>query len=263
MKKYVLITFIFSSLFCLVNAQQDSTKAKKWQIGLNVNTVEPVSDAGFDYNALSQRIFVNGHRIDNSICLGLNLSYYPTKDFHVRLSGKMTNYSVRESRDFREFYSGPNQIPDYAIDSLKIHEGVLTISSGLLWDFNYKRITFQAGLQLSFKKYGTISGTTIFSDWDAQTNIPTSYQIIYQKEKGGFSIGIGPVAGFSVNILKQIAIGAEFYSSFSYYKTGGRIISNGTNVLTQYHGVETWITQDYRGCNFSKINSALTLSVLF
>ena len=267
--KNIITTVLFSSFSFFVFAQVDKleskdTVIKKWSIAANINTVEPASDAGFDYNALSQRTFVNGNRKDNSYCVGLYFSYKIKENCAIRLSAKMTDYKITETRDFREFVPTPQMTGSYSLDSLYIKQMMLTISPGIIWNSTCKKLNFYGGIQAVYRKYGTISGNTTYTDNNYPSNIITSYQKYYQTEPGGFSIGIGTVAGFSVKVFKSISIGSEFSTAYSYYKTGGAITSTKTNILPTHLDAGTTVSeQTFQGFKFSSLLTSINLSVSF
>jgi hypothetical protein len=87
---------------------------------------------------------------------------------------------------------------------------------------------------------------------------------VYQTEPGGFSIGLGPVAGFSINLFKSISIGAEFSTAYSYYKTGGTITSIKTNILPTYLvGGASTSGQTYQELKFSSLLSTINMAINF
>lgn len=191
-KSFILLFFLFTTT-TYAQLEQEKKKEYKWQIAVNISTVEPASDAGFDNNALSQRIFVNGHRKDNSYCVGLNIGYKIREDCAVRISAKITNYKITETRDFREFYP---QSSNYELASLDAKQSVFTISPGIFWNSNYKKLNFYGGFQLVYKQYSSIIGNTTYGDYLYANNTAVSEQKYYQEEPGGFSIGAGPLEVF-------------------------------------------------------------------
>jgi len=267
MKTKFIISILFLLNAILSFAQVDSVKKKKeliiskWQIGINVNTVEPLSDAGFDYNALSQRIFVNGHKNDKSYSLGLNLAYNINKSCVIRLAGKLTNYKIKETRDEREFSPRGN---DYGLDSIDVTQSMYSISPGILWNINYNKLSFYGGFQLCYKHYSPINAYTSSTTIADSNNVAWSRQTFEQSEPGGFSIGAGPVVGFYVFVLKGFSIGAEFSTAYSYYKTGGEITTKKTNILPVYLDGGTYISiQTYQGFKFSSMLATINMSISF
>ena len=262
-KIIMIITFFICCNFLPSYSQQEDKKddEKKWQAGININTVEPVGEAGFYFNALGQPIFINGHWVDKSYNLGAFVSCKIKENCILRLSLKRTQYHSEESRDFREFYTGGTPT-DYEIDSVNVIENVLSISPGILWDWNYKRISAYGGFQAVYKNYGELSGTTVYSDWNSLTNDTIEYQIFRQKEPGGFSLGFGLIAGLSFHVCKSLYLGGEFSSAYSYYQTGGRITTNYTDLKTNSTGVQ-WTAVSFKGFRFSSVLSSLQFTVKF
>lgn len=252
---FLLATTVFAQL------EKEVEKEKKWALSINVNTVEPLSDAGFDYNVLSERILINGHRKDNSYCVGLNLTYKIIENCGIRLSAKMTNYKVTETRDEREFSPQGN---DFGLDSVDANQSMFYFSPGILWNSNYKKLNFYGGFQFVYRQYSAGVGNTRSYIYSGSNSTPFFYTKVYQTEPGGFSIGIGPIAGFSVNVFKSISIGTEFSTAYSYYKTGGAITSFKTNILPTYVTGDPSISgQTFKGFKFSSLLSTINISISF
>lgn len=263
-KKIILLLFFCFSFNAFSQFNETEKKEKKWLVTVNVNTVEPVSDAGFDYNALNQRIFINGHKKDKSFCVGLNIAYRIKENLFLRLSGRFTHYKVFETRDFREFYPSYQTIGFYDLDSLEIKQSMIMIAPGLGWVLGYNKLNFYAGTQLVYRKYNTISGVTTYSSYVYPSNSKTGHKKLFQTQPGGFSAGIGVFGGFSVNIYKFLSIGAELSSSYSYYKTGGDIVTIQTLYAPIYHSELASISnQTYEGFRFSSIVTTLNLEIRF
>lgn len=263
-KSFILLVFTSFTITGFAQSEKEVEKENKWQISVNVNTVEPASDAGFDYNTLSQRTFINGHRKDNSYCVGLIASYKVKENCAVRLSAKMTNYKITETRDYREFPPSPQMTGAYEISFLDAKQSVFAISPGILWNSNFSKLNFYGGFQLVYKKYSSIIGNTNLLDYDYPSNILTIDRRTYQTEPGGFSTGVGPVAGFSVNQFKSISIGAEFSTAYSYYKTGGAITSTTTFFLPNYVSPASEISeQTFQGFGFSSLLTTINIAINF
>jgi hypothetical protein len=236
-------------------------KLKKWSIAANVNTIEPIAEAGFDYLGGQARLFVPAdadNKKDKSYSLGINFCWTPKKDFTVRLSIKLTNYKIDETYNQNEIY--PNSLTTYVRDDGQVRQSVINIAPGLVRNFNYKKITFYGGFQLGYKQYNPITVNLRYITYDNSTNT-ADVKYYNFKQNGGFSIGLGPLAGFSMNLFKNISIGSEFHTSYAYYKTGGKI----TQVTTFNSGVvETYtFPNNYEGLKFSSVISSINLSVNF
>lgn len=263
MKTKSSLLLLFSSLTITAFAQleKETVRINKWQLGVNVNTVEPITDAGFDFNELSQRTFSNGHKKDNSYCVGLNLTYKIKENCAVRLSTRMTKYKVTETVDFREF-SPPGS--DYGLNSSDIQQTMFAISPGILWNSNYKKLNFYGGFQLVYRQYSSVIGNTYYRAYLTSNNAPVSFIDFHQTEPGGFSLGAGSFAGFSINILKNVSIGSEFSTAYSYYKTGGAITTTKTLIFPNYLDAGTSVSGlTFEGSKFSSLLSTINLSISF
>jgi len=264
MKTKILISVMFFS--SIISAQslseENLTKERKWQVGCNVNTVEPAGDAGFDYLGLSQRAFSNGLKQDKSFCLGVNIDYRIKENLSVGLVARKTNYKIEETRDSRMF-SPPSPTGDYSLDTFRVNQSVFSFSLRALRHFNYRKLNFHAGFQITYKNYGMITSNAIYTQWSS-ANDTMSYMLQHQTEPGGFSAGFGPCTGFYINIFKGLNVGAEFYSAYSYYETGGEVNMLPKNLLNPNYPYKPFISrQEYHGMRFSNIQTSLNISYNF
>ena len=272
--KTMKIKYFISMLFCsytLISfSQKDSiakynvAKMKKWEIGVNINTVEPITEAGFDYiDGGITRLFNPSdlsHQKDKSYSLGLNVSYKVKNDWTIRLSGKLINYKIDETYNYNE--TVPSQSGnDYLSDDAHFRQTVISIMPGILWGVKYKRLNFYCGFQVQYKHYSAIDFQIRYTDYLTSNNTVLSVQTLYFKQQGGFSIGVGPFVGFSIDVFNGISLGAEFASSYSYYKTGGE----RTKVTTQNSGAIDNVSfqNSYETYKFSSIISSINLSIKF
>ena len=88
------------------------------------------------------------------------------------------------------------------------------------------------------------------------------------KSDGGFSIGVGPLAGFSVKIFKGLSIGAEFSTAYSYYKTGGATNWSETFIHpppqpTTTGGSGLQYPGSYEALKFSSLLSSINIAFSF
>ena len=255
-KASLLLSFFLLTITAFAQLEKDY----KWQVGVNINTVEPATDF-----AIKERLYTYSHRKDNSYCLGMNISYRLKDNCNVRFASKLTSNRVVETSDEREFNNG--SASGYTIDTVDAHQSVFYFSPGVLWDFKYKKLNLYAGFQAVYKYYGLISGN--LNKWAySGTNALEFHQIYYQTEQGGFAIGAGPVAGFAVNIWKCIYVGAEFSSAFSYYKTGGKLTTEKTLIsavspANNYYNDYSEFQRTDKGYGFSNVLSSVNISISF
>ena len=272
-KLFILILFCFGALISSAQSTPvavadkcpatENWKTQRWAIGVNVNTVEPITDAGFDFNEFSVRTFSNGNEKDESYCIGLNIAYKIKENCALRLSARMTNYKVTETVDFRAFSPSPS---DYGLNSSDIKQSMFAISPGILWNSNYKKLNYYGGFQLVYRQYSSVIGNTDYRDYLFANNALISVQNYYQTEPGGYSIGLGPVVGFSVNVFKYLSIGAEFSTAYSYYKTGGAITTAKTNIFPASVAGPPSINISalrFQGFKFSSILSTINVAFNF
>jgi hypothetical protein len=257
MKVTLYVLFSFSILTAY--SQKDSVKRIKWAVGININTVEPATDF-----AIAQRIYLNGHRKDNSYCLGAMVSYTLKDNFHIRLSGKYTNNRVKETHDSREEngYAGGG----YNLDTLGAQQSIFYLTPALLWSQQYKRLTFYGGFQIVYKYYSSISAYS--NQWYYASAHAYDETIKYNfTEEGGFAIGPGALVGFGVNVWKLISLGAEFSSSYSYYQTGGKITTRKTllkpDPSNNFYDSYSETQQTFKGYGFSNVVSSICLHITF
>jgi hypothetical protein len=256
--------FIFLSFFSFA---QYIAPEKKWTVAINVNTVEPITEAGFVYIVGQTRIFDPAdHKKDNSYSLGLSAAYKIKENCALRLSVKGANYIIDETVDQRETL--PFTGNDYLIDDGHIRQSVYSFSSGILWNSNYKKLDFYGGFQMVYRYYSPAIITLNYHDYTSLTNALLLERDYVFKNDGGFSIGIGPIAGFSVNVFKGLSIGAEFSMAYTYYKTGGEINWSETFIHPPPQpittaGVGLQMPSSYEAFKFSSLLSSINIAFSF
>ena len=256
----LLYTFQYAAF-----AQFESIKEKenKWQIGVNINTVEPITEAGYDVYFGQIRLFNDfDHQQSNFTSFGLYVSYFVQKDLGIRLSVKSTKYKIDETYHQQDLVSASPQSKDYIIDTGSLKQSTLVFSPGVFWNFKHEKLNIYVGFQVVYRKYNPAYEHLIYRVYDTQTNTLLSHIELDIKLEGGYSIGIAPFVGFSANIFRGISVGAEFSSAYSYYKTGG------TLTLTQFFypsGIIDGITNKatYEAYKFSSIISTINISYVF
>lgn len=264
---FIVLCFCGNMLLAQIDTLCSRNKLfyKKWHIALNLNTIEPVSDAGFDYNALSQRIFTNGRRKEHSYSLGCNINYNIKDNCTLRLTTRITNYKVTETRDFRDFFPEPQVGGVYELSNLDIKQTMYAFVPAIMYSMDYKQLNFYGGLQLAYRKYTSITGNTTYAIYEYPSNNLKSSNTSSQTEPGGFSIGVGPVIGMYLKPFKHIGIGTEISTTYSYYKTGGDITTYQTLVVPQtpsyYYGLASISNQTFRGYRVSSMLASINILI--
>ena len=110
---------------------------------------------------------------------------------------------------------------------------MLFFAPGALWNFRYRIMNAYGGFQVEYRKYNTVIVDRTDTWYDTtNTYRPDLSTSEHVTEGGGYSIGIAPLFGFSVNAGKAFSFGAEFSSGFSYYKLGGTVTNNYYNPVS-------------------------------
>jgi hypothetical protein len=270
MKTKLFISIAFYLCVTISIGQTDSVAKKKqltttkWQIGVNVNNVEPLSDAGFDYIFGGESRLFNpsdlSRQKDKSSSFGLVVSYKIRENCAIRLGARRTSYKIDETYNFNEIVPSTSG-SSYLYDDAHFRQSVISIMPGIIWDMQYKKINFYCGFQFVYKKYSSIDFQIRYTEYSSSSNTVLDITTIDFKQQGGFSIGVGPAGGFSVNVYKGVCIGAEFSTAYSYYKTGGE----RTKIHTSYSGVTDKYTlqNSYETFKFSTIASSINISYNF
>ncbi len=267
-KKIIIIIIFYFSLPYTVFAQPPNQENKiantKWSLALNINTIEPITEAGFDYVVSQTRTFgdARGQRKDKSFSLGLNVSYKIKENCLLRFAAKINKYNIYETYNEKEITPVPTD--EYLLDTGYIKQSVYSLAPGILWNLNYKKLNFYGGFQIIYKKYSPTLIDLRYSTHNSSNDTLTAYKYYMIKESGGYSVGIGPIAGFAVNIFKNISIGAEFTTAYTYYKRGGE-----TNWMLMYVypnslvGGTSVSHGSYEAYKFSSIISSINLAINF
>jgi hypothetical protein len=259
--KHILsFILLFTSI---VQAQKsDEIDKKKWSIGIAINSVEPITEAGYDAFVGQIRLFDPAdHKKSTSMSFGLNFSRNINETVSCRFLIKRTSFKISEIYDQRDVV--PNYSTDYILDSGYAKQSEFVLSPCLIWKLNWKKIQLFSGFQLAYKQYSPLNINLKYYDYDVQTNNLLSRIDFEFRTEGGFSIGLGPVAGFSIAIFKGLCIGSEFSSAFSYYKTGGKLTQTKVVVFPSSTRDESSVEATYEGYKFSSIISSINLSFTF
>lgn len=260
-KSFILLFFLLTtSAF----AQLEKEKKYKWQIGVNINTVEPITEAGYDIYFGQTRLFNDfDHQKNNLTSFGLNVSYMVQENFGIRLSAKSTKYKVEETYNQKDLSTVGPTTSEYIIDTGYVKQSAIVFSPGIFWNFKYKKLNLYSGFQIVYRRFNPAYEHLIYRIYNNQTDTLVSHRYYDIKLEGGYSIGIAPFIGFSANIFKGISVGAEFTSAYSYYKTGGELTWIETrffpNALTESHSNK----HTYEAYKFSSLISSFNISYTF
>ncbi|MFY9308843.1 MAG: hypothetical protein WAQ28_07320 [Bacteroidia bacterium] len=235
MKLHILLFLSAFSVTSVGRAQPDSLKNKyfdrKWTVGININTVEPITEAGYDLYFGQLRLFNDfGQQKSFLTSFGANLSYKVKEHFRIRFSAKLTKYKVEEVFNEKNYISLSPPSNDYLIDSGYVKQSTFVLSPGIFWSLNIRKVNFYSGLQIVYRKYNPAYEHLIYRIYSTQTDTLMSYKYYDIEQQGGYSIGVAPFIGFSANIYKGISLGGEFSSAYSYYKTGGKFSRTETRL---------------------------------
>lgn len=257
-KNYILLLLGYCLLPITVDAQfspEQNDKNGKWQIGININTIEDIHCVG-NLRSRYESILISGHMKDKSYNVGLNISYKLKEDFSVRLSAKKTTYNIKATNNSSEY--SPFSSNMYETQNWEMTSSKLNLSLGGLWTLSHKRIDYFFGGEFMYKKYNNILVHWTIALKDTSNNTYSNAHTDFNQD-GGYSLGIGPFAGFSIRIFKSISVNLEFSSAFSYYKVGGNITVVNTNLLPPYNMLEQNFPGTSVGYNFFDINTGISL----
>jgi hypothetical protein len=266
MKTNAAFIVLLLSLLSLTALSQDLTNEppKKWTIGVTLNSVEPITEAGYDVYFGQTRLFADlDHQKSSLTSYGITFSYKKQSDWGIRLQTKLTKYKVNETYDQRDFVSSGPPSGSYLIDTATVQQSSLVLSPGIFWNYAFKKLTFFGGFQAVYKKFGPAKEHSVFRDYDSQTNALLSHKYYDFELEGGYSLGIAPFVGFSAEIFKNILIGGEFSSAFSYYKLGGKFDWKLTyvhpNQIVDYASFQ----HTYEAFKFSSLITSISLAYSF
>lgn len=260
-KSFILLFFLLTTT---AFAQLEKEKKYKWQIAVNINTVEPITEAGYDVYFGQTRLFNDfDHQKNNLTSFGLNLSYMVQENFGIRLSAKSTKYKVEETYNAKDYVSASPPSGDYLIDTGYVKQSTSVFSPGIFWNFKYKKLNLYGGFQIVYRRYNPAYEHLIYRLYDTQTDTLITYRYHDIKLEGGYSIGIAPFVGFSANVFKGISVGAEFSSAYSYYKTGGKLTWTETRFYPTAYTESHTNKHTYEAYKFSSIISSINVSYNF
>ena len=262
---YFFTTLFFLGTLSAIAQQQDSAKkVSKWKIGVEIGTIEPITETG--YNILFtqfESMGVYSHERNNSGSFGITGSYLTKSGCGFRLSTKYGLYKSSRTFDNREFSAGSIPYDPYTIDTFSVKQPSLIFSPGMFWNFSFKKINLIGGFQMIGQVYSPAKERHIHRYYDLQTNTLLDYRTYDYKLTGGYSIGLAPFVGFSVNIFKHISLGAEFSSTYAYYHTGGQFSYTETRIYPGWLEQGYVDTHTYNAFKFSRLNTSIALSYNF
>lgn len=207
MKKIIVVFAILFTASLAVNAQQDTLRLKPvkgaWGFSMNITglinniVVENNKDANGNYLLFARHYLKN----NQALRMGLALNYLN--------EGRNTEDSITNGAGNRALQ---------AVDS-SASRFDFTISIGLEKHLGTtRRLDPYVGGDLII---GRIGGTT--TNINTETTDVTGTAKIQQvnQQDGGFTFGLGGVAGFNFFLSKNLSLGAEFGYAYIYQKRGG------------------------------------------
>lgn len=238
--------------------------SKKWQIGVAINTVEPITEAGYDIYFGQTRLFADfDHQKSNLSSFGLNVSYKLQDHWGMRFSARYLNYKVEETYNSKDFVDGGTPSGDYLIDTGSVKQSAYVFAPGIFWNLPYKKINFHGGFQVVYKGFEPAYEHLIYRRYDTQTDTLLSYRYYDIVLDGGYAIGLAPFVGFSISIHKGFSLGAEFSSAYSYYKTGGELTWTDTRFYPNIGAYTSTNKSTYSAYKFSSVITSINLSYSF
>ena len=261
------VIVIFCHLVFLSNAQTTSTKKKEQKFGcyFAINSVYAqvgyLSDDGLTTNIWGST-YLGGDRKDKSISLSIIPAYNLSKDLLIRFELSWTKISLINSYSSASSSFTSSSVRQAGSDTIK--QKIYRYVPGLEYIYlKNKIIHLYCGVILPIIQYEPVRrnqfveqrnvGTDTLVYWNAQSvSIP-----------GGYSAGVGSLAGFHVFIFKHLSIGAEFSVSLLYNDIGGDVTyhSTGETISNSSFDETVKYPDSYRGIKFSKILSSFNIAL--
>jgi hypothetical protein len=259
--KTILISFISFS-FAQTDSGQVKTKEFKWEISASINSVEAqIGDPLItSWDWAYQNLVVLGNRTDKSFSFSIIPKYSIGDNVKLRCEFGMTNIYLTSH------YNGVNNyntnFPDNLIKDDTIQQKAFRFVPGIQWTFIKKKfVEFHCGFSADYFYYGKMYWKDNLKD-----NIPGDYDRWVGTTPGGFAVGTGAFAGFNIYPCKHISFGAEFSSTFLYYKIGG--VQEGERIFhfsSAPATIREWRISDNvaKGTQFSKVMSSVNITLHF
>lgn len=249
---FALLSFVFSQ------SEEKKKRKNKWGCAIAINSVEAqIGDpekSSWGFQPLSE-----SEKIEKSFSLSIIPKYLLRNDFLFRFEIGFTNLNFSYLEDYKE--------GNHTIAKQSFQQEIYRIIPGIQWDFLKKSILqIYCGVTISYVKYNFLK----YNSYGETRQLTTDTLILWSNTQyncpGGFSAGIGAFTGFYINLKKYISIGAEFSSTYSYYKLGGRyehlnVYRSIPNPLVTLPS-STYSTS-YNGFQFSKLITSINFSLWF
>lgn len=195
-------------------------KPRKWGIGIQLNTIE--NDDQYNKTLFSENVHYaySMYKWENkSYSFGITGTYILNENIFFRLNSGIVKIKYSQHIDTRTNPTGVPP-PGYTIGNMEFTQTRYYFSPRIGWEIRKNKFGLYGGfsLPLTLSKQYKNAGTDIHYDDNNIIDYSYDYQII---SPGGFSIGLGAFGGFNFYILKQLSIGAEVSSSYSYFDQGG------------------------------------------
>ena len=205
MKKIIVAILLVASF--TANAQKDTIRLKPvegaWGFSLNITgliqniVIENNKDANGNYLLFARHYLKD----DQALRMGLALNYLKQ---NRSVEDSITN--AAGNRALQEIDTSASRFDFTILVGLEKHLGT------------NKRLDPYVGGDLMIGRLGGTS-TTINDNVTDVTGTAKTQQII--QTDGGFSFGLGAVAGFNFFLSKNLSLGAEFGYAYIYHKRGG------------------------------------------
>lgn len=187
--------------------------------GVQVNTIDKFSQYENSFESFNTNIS-QGTWKNKSFSFGLLGYYNLNENTLLRFKVGITNVNTSYHRDDRDEYRGTIPAPYRIIDETITQKRSFYVP-GILWRLNINSF-FQVhgGFELPINIYNNYIYKSDETDYDTTSTITLKANYI-TTAPGGYSAGVGAVAGFNVRVYKNISIGADFSSALLYLKLGG------------------------------------------
>jgi len=202
-------------------------------------------------------IIAFGIKNDNTFSLSLIPKIYIKKNILFRFEFGITNLKLSAKYDEKSGIS-------HDLSNKEIETKIFRYNPGFQWFFlQEKRIESYCAFNLTFSDYKELHVNIYQETRELNSDIIQSWLKKTEKTPGGYGIGVGALAGFSLYITKNFSIGAELSSSGCYYNYGG--VSRGENQeQVPPNPIKTYSTNfsnSYTGFKISKLLTSFNLSV--
>lgn len=262
MKKILIIlTILFSVLTC---SYAQVKKEEKYGCAFVLNNIyTPMGLIGDATIGLSTDGFWNrgGERNDNSYSISIIPKYFLNKDLFVRIEFGITKIDEYKTITVSST-SGAIYSSTYPISNETIEQKSNSYIPGIQWNvFTDTKIGMHIGVSLPYNHYSDLIYNGLFNIRNTATDTLISSNKISITVPGGYSLGIGAVAGFDFYLLKNISVGAEFSNAFIYYNIGGNVTNVYNYLFPSSNSGEAITPEYYKGMRLEKIFSSFNITI--